>query len=689
MENKIITLLNNKMSNNLTLDEIVVKLGCNREEAFNVINFLENEGVIYKDKNNKYTLLSKTSLKKGIIKVTKRKGPIVVLEDGKEFDILKNGHGNLVHNDIVLIEPFNKGGTAKVVKVLNRVYKDYVGEVIQEGSKYLLVFKSKPSMVLNKKYPIGTKLLVDGKTNTIKSVIGHKDEPDILVKELLLENDFPVEFSSEYQKELEYIPDELSKELINAEKRNGRYDLRYVDIVTIDGEDTKDFDDAVCFYDNMLYVSIADTSYFINEGSYIDKEIIKRGISVYTPGMVNPMNHYKISNGICSLNPNEDRFTTSSITKFDEYGNIISTRLCDSIIRSRMKMTYEDVNLILEENMIVPGYEKYTEMLHNLYNFAMKQKNKMLNEGFLEFSSTEVKMYLEDTRVTGIKRRREGKAEELIEFIMLYHNLLKTSEFIRRGLPFIARNHGKPNDEKLTLYGNLLNQRGYNVEVKGNYDSFDIRKMINSYRGASEKVILDTLAIRAQSRAKYSAYNEGHFAIGQKAYATFSSPIRRLADYINNRIEADANKYGDKYAREKWLPRMESLARIATDSELRADKIERKVDDIKKAEYMSNYIGSKWTGIVSEVGTNYIKVLLPNMVYGKVYISPKEYSLSKDNFSLISNTRDERILVGDSINVELIKVNKDNGDITFIREGNRIKECSNEKEKSKKKIKSR
>ena len=379
--------------------------------------------------------------------------------------------------------------------------------------------------------------------------------------------------------------------------------------------------------------------------------------------------------------------TTSSITKFDEYGNIISTKLCDSIIRSRMKMTYEDVNQILEENLIIPGYEKYTEMLHNLYNFAMKQKNKMLNEGFLEFSSLEVKFYLDKERVASIKKRKQGKAEELIEFIMLYHNLLKTSEFIRRGLPFIARNHGKPNDEKLTLYGNLLNQRGYNVEIKGNYDAFDIRKMISSYNGTKEKIVLDTLAIRAQSRAKYGAYNEGHFAIGQKAYATFSSPIRRLADYINNRIEADANKYGDKYAKEKWTLRIEALARIATESEERADKIERKVDDIKKAEYMSNYIGSKWTGIVSEVGANYIKVLLPNMVSGKVHIYSKDYSLSKDNFSLISNKTNERILVGDAINIEVASVNIEEGIVIFIRESSRNKERSNEE--GKKKVKRR
>ena len=689
MEHKIIELLNNKMTSNLKLEEIAKKLCASKEEIKEVIDFLEESGTIFLDKSDKYCLTSKTSLKKGTIKVTKRKGPIVVLEDGTDLDLIHNSHSNVKHNDIVLVEPYKKGGTAQLVKVISRKYLDSVGEVIQEGKKCKLLLKNGDSITLNKRYPEGTKILIDGKTKEIKSILGHKDDPDMRIKELLIENDFTVGFSDEYERELEYIPYVLSEEVIEEAKNNGVVDIRNIPLVTIDGSDTKDFDDAVCFWNNMLFVGIANTSSTIKEGSVIDKDTIKRGISVYPPGSVNPMIHHKISNGICSLNPNEDRFSVSSVTKFGDNYEIKFTKTGPSIINSKKRMTYEEVNKFLEEGIILPGYEMYSDMLTNLYNFAMKQKKKMLNEGFLEFSSTEVKMIFENERITGVKKRHHGKAEELIEFIMLYHNLLMTNEFIKRGLPFIARNHDEPRHEKITALNKLLSQRGYKVDIKEHYNNEDIKKIIASYIDKEERVVLDSIAIRAQSKAKYSAFNKGHFALGLKAYATFTSPIRRLSDYINQRIYMDALKYGDKFARDKWEPRMEMLAKNATDSELRAIKVERQADDIMKAKYMTNIpIGSKYCALVSSIENNYIKILLPNMIYGKVYYNPKKWTISKDGFSIISNSNGEKILVGDSIDVVLEKINIETGEVFFTRQGYK-KDSVYEEKKGKKKIRTK
>jgi len=690
MESKIVGLLSNKVTGNLKVEEIAKKLGFRKEEIIEDISFLEESGTIFLDKGGRYSLVSRTSMKRGTIKVTKRKGPIVVLDDGTDLDLIYNSHSNVMHNDVVLVEPYRKGGTAQLVRVIKRKSSDYIGEVVQEGKKYILVFKNRDSIVLNKRYPEGAKLLVDGKTNEIKSIIGHKDDPDIRIKEILIENDFEVGFFDDYERELEYIPYELTEEMIEDAKRDGVRDIRELPLVTIDGSDTKDFDDAVCFWNNMLIVGIANTSATIKEGSVIDKTTIKRGISVYPPGSVEPMIHHKISNGICSLNPYEDRFSVSSITKFDDNGEIKFTKMGESIINSKKRMTYEDVNKYLEDGIIVPGYEMYTEMLTNLYNFAMKQKKKMLNEGFLEFSSTEVKMIFEDEKITGVKRRYQGKAEELIEFLMLYHNLLMTNEFVRRGLPFVARNHDEPRHEKITAWNKLLSQRGYKVEIKNEYNSSDIKKSLDTYRGKGEQVVLDSIAIRGQAKAKYSAYNKGHFALGLKAYATFTSPIRRLADYINQRVYLDALKYGDKYAKNKWEPRMESIAKIATDSELRAVKVERLADDLKKAEYMNSIpVGSKYTGIIYSFEEGSIKVLLPNMVYGRVYYNTKKWTISKDSFSLINNDNGERLLVGDYLDVVLEKVNVENGDVIFSRQGYLKEKKYEEEKKGKKKVKTR
>lgn len=693
MESKIIELLSSKMNSNLTVKEIAEKLNVKVEEITPLITMLEENGIIFLNKGEKYNLVSKSSLKKGIIKVTKRKGAIVVLEDDKktELDLMPNSQKKVLHNDIVLVEPYKQSGKAQLVKVLKTNTNYEVGEVVVENDQYILVFKENQKRIkLSKKYPVGTRLLVDSKTNVIKQEVGHKDDPDIRIKQLLLENNFKIGFNEEYLEELKAIPDELTEEVISEEKANGRLDIRKVDMVTIDGEDTKDFDDAVCFANNTFIVAIADTTSTIKEDSIIDKTTIERGISVYPPGMVEPMIAHKISNGICSLNPYEDRLAVGSISRFknqDEQEKAYY-EMPLMIINSKKKMTYEDVNKYLEDGIIVPGYEKYTTMLKELYDLAMKQKKKMLNEGFLEFSSLEVKIAFEDNKVVFVKERRQGKAEELIEFSMLYHNLLMTNEFIKRNLPYIARNHEEPISEKVTSWNNLLLQRGYKVENKKKYTNEDIKKSLSSYKDVPEKKVLDSIGIKTQSKAKYSAYNKGHFALGQKAYGTFTSPIRRLSDYINQRIYVDALKYGNTYARNKWEPRMERLAKIATDAELRADKVEREADKIRIAEYMNSkyQVNDKFTGIISSITTNYIEVLLPNMIYGRVYYNNNIWYLSKDSYSL-TNINDEKLLVGDYINVHLRKVNLDTGEILLGRD--KYKEYKNEEKKGKKKVKSR
>jgi len=691
MENKIIELLSIKKSNNLTLKEIAKRIEESEEDVLSILEKLEKEGVIYKNKNNKYMLVSNTNLVKGIVKVTKRKGPIVVT-DKAELSLSHRDHNKVMNNDIVLIEPFNKSGTASLIRVLERNYKDVVGEVIKEGKKYYIEVSDSERIPLKSSYPIGTRILLDGKTHCIKDVIGHKDDPDTLVKEVLSTNKFPISYSEEYFKELEDIPSVLTEDIINLEINNGRYDLRNLNLVTIDGIDTKDFDDSVGYQDNTLYISIADLTSVIKEDSIIEKDAILRGTSVYPPGMVNPMFHHHISDGICSLVPFEDRLTLSFIAKVSDTGEIISYKFAPSIIQSKMRMTYEDVNLFLEDNIVVPEYQKHTDMINNLYNIAMKMKKKMINDGFLEFSSEEVKYIFDHDLIVNFKKRNIGKAEELIEFLMLLYNISFTSYFIKHNLPFIARNHDKPNNEKVNNWHKLLKQRGYKVDSKKEYSSEDIKKSLCTYKGEDEQVVLDYVAIRSQSKARYSAFNMGHFALGLKAYGTGTSPIRRLSDYINERIYMDSITYGDKYARSKWLPRMEELASICTDSEKRADKVERIMDDIRKAEIMSKKIGSKYTGLVSEVGMGYIKVLLPNMASGKIFISTRDYELSKDNFSLRSIKTNEKILVGDKINVEVARVDVRTGEIYFLRQDTKFKECSyeeKEKKKGKKKIKSR
>lgn len=691
MESEIIELLSIKKNNNLKVDEIASILGKDKEEVQNTLRLLGKDGIVYKNNNDRYILVSNTSLKKGTIKITARKGAIVVLEDGTELDVVYKDKSKLSNNDTVLVEPYNQSGTAKVVKIINRRYYDYVSEVIKEGKNYIARCDGKIDIYLKDIYPIGTRLLIDGEYNTVKEVIGHKDDPGALEREVLALNGFPIEFSREYLDEVSKIEKSLSEEEIENQKRKGLKDQRGIISVTIDGEDTKDFDDAVAYHNNTIYVQIADPNRYIKEKSTMWDETLKRAISVYFPGCCNPMMHEILSNGICSLVPGEDRYSVSMSIKMDDSGKVLNYKINEAVINNRKRMTYEDVNKYLEEGTIVDGYEDYTELIDNLYDSAMKVKNKMLREGFLEFTSDEVKFFFENSNIIDVKERHQGKAEELIEFLMLLHNMCMTDFFLKNKLPFISRFHDSPNNDKLNSWINLLKKKGYKINTnrKKDFTASDIKEVQKIYADCKEKVVYDKMAIMSQAKAKYSAYNIGHFALGMGAYSTGTSPIRRLADTINQRVLRDAIHYGVDYARKKWEKIMPYIARIATDAELRAIRAERKLDDIRKAEFMKQYEKQYFDVIVAGIYDNYMLVLYPDkMIYGKIYFNGGYFHPGKDGVSLMGKNG-EKILIGDTINAKLLKTNIITGEITFFMRINDVKECNYEEKKGKKKVKSR
>lgn len=667
----------------LRLEEIAKELLVEDIDRFNeAIKKLEEDGIIYRDKKGRYTLLSNTTLKKGKIKITKRKGPIVVFDDKTELDVVYKDHKVLENHDIVLVDI--SGVSAKVVKILKREYHNFIGEVVKEGKHYQVVTDDHEPIILDDIYPIGTKVLIDGKTLGVKEVLGHKDDLKTREKEILVLNDFPIKFNDEYMEELKEVPNELTKNEIDALKKNGIKDLREVPLVTIDGEETKDFDDAVGKKGNNIYVSIAIPSNYVIEGGSIWDETLKRSISVYPPGSVSPMLHQVISNGIAALIEGEDRLGITIQIKINNDGKVLSYKIVPSIVNNRKKMSYGKVNKLLNDNIIEKGYLEYTDMIEELYNTAMKVKDYMLDNGFLEFTSTEITFIFENNQVINVKAQDHGKAGELIEFLMILNNLVMTDFFIKNNLPFIARNHDNPSTEKLNRWNGLLRKRGYKVDNHKNYTRDDIKKSILTYKNSAERVVLDSVAIRSQSRAKYASYNIGHFALGLSAYATFTSPIRRLPDFINQKIFLDAIKYGNDYTRNKWNILLPKLAELSTSAEKRADNVEKELSRIRASEYMKNYIGYNYDALVSEISNEYIKVLLPNMVEGKVFISKYEYNLDKDGFGLYGINSNERVLVGDSIRVKLVKVDTYTGDITFNRESTRNIEYTSGKKKIKK-----
>lgn len=692
MESKIIELLSSKMNNNLSVKEIAEKLNLDKEEVHSILRTLGKEGIVYKNNNDRYVLVSNTSLKKGTIKITSRKGAIVVLEDNKEYEVIYKDKKKLSNNDIVLVEAYNQNGTAKVVKIIDRRYYNYIAEVVKDGKNYVARCDGKLDVYLKEKYPLGTRLLISGEDNTIIEVLGHKDDIGILEKEVLALNNFPTSFSDKYLEEVSLIEKELSEEEIEEEKRKGLKDQRGIISVTIDGDDTKDFDDAVSFHNNIIYVQIADPNRYIKERSAMWEETLKRAISVYFPGCCNPMMHEDLSNGICSLIPGEDRYAMSMSIKIDDNGKVLKYKIHPSVINNRKRMTYTEVNKYLEDNIVLDGYDNYIELLDNLYTSAMKVKNKMLKEGFLEFTSDEVKFFFENNNIIDIKERHQGKAEELIEFLMLLHNMCMSDYFLKNKLPFISRFHDSPNNDKLNTWINLLKKKGYKIELgkKKDLTTSDIKRVQEVYADDKARIIYDKMAIMSQSKAKYSAYNMGHYALGiDTAYSTGSSPIRRLSDTINQRILKDSLEKGTDYARGKWEKITPYIARIATDAELRAVRSERKLDDIRKAEFMKKYEGNYFDVIVSGIDNNSLSVLYPDkMIYGKIFFNKKYYHMNKDGCSIYSDNG-EKIFIGDTFSAKLLSVNSMTGEIVFFKDTKVVKEYKNEEKKGKKKVKSR
>lgn len=688
MGTKIIELLSSKKNNNLTLEEISVYLGEDKEYIFKVLALLEQQGIIFKQSNNKYILVQNTNLKRATIKFTTKKGLVAILSDNTQLQLTRKDYKKLRNNDLVLVEPYTQSGMAKVVRILNKTNKNYIGEVIEEENQYKAISEEGRSINLKEEYPIGTKLLIDSNTDMVLEVIGHKDDYSTVIKEVLLQNGFPISFKDEYLKELEAIPTSLSDEDIINLKSKKYLDITTLPIITVDGADTKDFDDAVGYLDNNIYISIANTSRYFKEGSAIWDETLKRGISVYPPGTVNPMLHHKFSNGICSLVPGEARSSLSTSIQIDKNGKVLSYKIFPSIIKNQKRTTYEEVNEYLENETVIDGYQNYLDLIENLYERAMVVKDKMLREGFLNFSSTEVKYYFENAQVIKIDKRHQGKAEELIEFLMILDNMVMVDYFIKNELPFIARNHEEPNYEKLKSWSMLLRKRNYKAIVSDKLKPEEIMHNRKLYEGNFDMEVLDRIAIRCRSKARYSSVCEGHYALGSIPYATFTSTIRRLPDFINQRIYFDSIEYGKDYARKKWAPIVPLLANIANDAETRAEKVEQKLDDIKMAEYMGQFIGCEYTGVVSEVSTSYIKVLLPNMCEGKIKLYDKEYRLCKNGFTLLNCETGENILIGDQINVKLKKVNKITGEIELLN-SKENKKYEKESSKTKKKVKNR
>ena len=512
----------------------------------------------------------------------------------------------------------------------------------------------------------------------ILEVIGNVNEAGIDMLSLIKDYDLPYKFPKEVVKEAQKYGDK-----INLEEAKNRVDLRgKYNIFTIDGEDAKDLDDAVCVrkLENGNYkldVHIADVSNYVKEDSLLDKEALLRGTSIYMLNRVIPMLPRELSNGICSLNEGEDRYTLSISMEIDQKGKLISSDVFKGIINVTRRMSYKDVQSILDnsDNVIVEKYKEYIPDFKLMEELAHVLKEKRITKGYLNLDIPESKIILDKDGYTIDEKKYETTfANEIIEQFMLIANESIAEKFYWLKAPFIYRVHEDPDIEKVTELNKLLFNFGYKIHVKeGKIYPAEFAKILKEVEGKPEEKIVSNMILRTLKVAVYDSENKGHFGIASKYYCHFTSPIRRYPDLFIHRIISKYLRNNYTLSEKKvelYIKIAEDDAKKSSDREKIATQVERDSIDIKKAEYMSNKIGEEYEGIISGVTQFGVFVELENTVEGLIRfenLGDEYYEYDPDHKILIGERSKETFKIGDKINIEVIDANKQEKRISFKR----------------------
>lgn len=698
IKDKILAFMREEAYKPMMLEELSSIFNVNRndlKEFTKVLEEMEVEGLIIKTRKNKYGVPERMNLIVGKLQGHSKGFGFVIPENTELKDVYvpaENLNGAM-NNDKVIVKITKENVPGKkiegeIIRILKHANirivgtfekSDNFGFVVPDDKRiYQDIFITKGN---TNGANHGHKVVVEitkwpekrrNPEGNVIEILGNADAPGVDILSIIRKYDLPEAFPDEVEAYAANISEEISSGEISH-----RRDLRDLKIVTIDGEDAKDLDDAVSIEKlkdgkYRLGVHIADVTHYVKEKSPLDREAFDRGTSVYLVDRVIPMLPRKLSNGICSLNPNVDRLTMSCMMTIDSEGKVVEHDIFESVIKTSERMTYTDVTMILKDKdpELLKRYDYLIEEFNNMEELCMILNAKRMRRGALDFDFDETKIILNDNgEPIDIKPYEREIANRIIEEFMLVCNETIAEHMFWTGVPFVYRIHEDPDEEKLTILSEFIHNLGLFLRVSGEMHPKALQEILEQVKGKKEEIVVNTLLLRSLKQARYAPDSTGHFGLAAKYYCHFTSPIRRYPDLAIHRIirEFITGRLDDKKINK--LKKFVAEASIqSSEMERRAQEAERETDDLKKVEYMSNKIGQIYSGVISSVTSFGIFIELENTIEGLVHISnmlDDYYIYDEKHHSLMGERLRKIYRLGDEIRVKVAKTNIETRTIDF------------------------
>lgn len=702
LEKQIMSYFTEEDASLLNAQELEVMFGLESADEFKklmkILNHLEESGQLVRTRKNRYGLPERMNLLRGTIEMNRKGFAFLLPEDDQLADVFiaASDLSSAMHKDKVIVRLEKEASKdhrpeGKVIRILERAQKQVVGTfednrsfgfVIPDDTKiandvFIPKNKTKGAMTGHKvvvditKYPERRK----SAEGVVTQILGHKNDPGVDILSVIYKHGLHIDFPEEVLEQANRIPD-----YVREEDREGRRDLRDETVVTIDGADAKDLDDAIRVEklnngNYLLGVYISDVSYYIDQKSPMEKEAYERATSVYLVDRVIPMIPHRLSNGICSLNKGEDRLVLACEMEINETGSVVNHEIFEAVIRSTERMTYEDVNKILvdKDKDLRERYSELVPLFENMELVAAKLRLKRKKRGAIDFDFKEAQVLVdEEGKARDVVVRERSVGERLIEEFMLCANETVAEHFHWMDVPFIHRIHEDPDEGKLQMFFDFVAGLGYVVKGQANdIHPLELQKVLEDIKDTPEELVISRLMLRSMKQAKYDPVGLGHYGLSTDFYTHFTAPIRRYPDLTVHRLIRTYLLQGkmDKKTIEKWREDLPKIAHHTSVMERVAVEAERDVDDMKKAEFMSEKIGEQFTGIISSVTNFGLFVELENTVEGLVHVSymfDDYYHYSERHQALIGERTKKIYRIGEKVDVKVHGVNMDEHSVDFV-----------------------